>query len=314
MNNEQIGYGRATGKIILMGEHSVVYGEPAIAFPFEATSIITTITPAERMTVDCHYFSGTLDELPPQLMSVQEVIKQTLCHLSQAETPLKFIITSSIPPERGMGSSAAVATSIVRALFDYFQTPYSAELLLQLVNQAEKIAHGNPSGIDAAATSGMQPILFTRGEPLSPFPMNVAKAFLIVADTGIKGQTREAVHDVAQLYQEDTVQVSARMKELGHLTNVAKQAILTDDIQTLGEAMNLAHHELQALSVSNQQLDRLVLAAMDHQALGAKLTGGGRGGCMIALSDSAEQAVQIAAALENAGAKKTWIQSLEVKK
>lgn len=314
MNNEQLGYGRATGKIILMGEHSVVYGEPAIAFPFEATAIITTITPAAITTVDCHYFSGTLDELPPQLRSVKEVIKQTLLHLSQTNASLKFIITSSIPPERGMGSSAAVATSIVRALFDYFKTPYSTEILLRLVNQAEKIAHGNPSGIDAAATSGSQPILFTKGQPLSPFPMNVAKAFLIVADTGIKGQTREAVRDIAELYQQDTAQISARIKELGQLTNIAKQAILTDDIYALGEAMDLAHRELQALSVSNQQLDRLVASAKEYQALGAKLTGGGRGGCMIALSDSGEQAVQIAAALENTGAKKTWIQSLEVKK
>lgn len=314
MTNEQIGYGRATGKIILMGEHSVVYGEPAIAFPFEATSIITTITTAERTTVDCHYFSGTLDELPSALTSVKEVIKQTLLHLSKENTPLKFIITSSIPPERGMGSSAAVATSIVRALFNYFQTPYSADLLLQLVNQAEKIAHGNPSGIDAAATSGEQPILFTKGEPLLPFSMNVAKAFLIVADTGIKGQTRAAVHDIAQLYQQNTAQVSTRIKELGRLTNVAKQAILTNDIQTLGKAMNLAHHELQMLTVSNNQLDRLVHTAVEHQAIGAKLTGGGRGGCMIALSDSGEQALTIASALEDAGAKKTWIQSLEVKK
>lgn len=313
MKNEPIGYGRAAGKIILMGEHSVVYGEPAIAFPFESTAIITTITPAEIPTIDCSYFSGSLEEIPENLYSVKTVIQQTLHQLNQEKAMLKFVITSSIPAERGMGSSAAVATSIVRALFDYFQISCSSETLLYLVNQAEEVAHGTPSGIDAATISGKHPILFTKGEPFSPFPMNVANTFLIVADTGVKGQTREAVREVAERYQQNPIQVNAQIKELGRLTILAKKAILMDDNQLLGEAMNLAHYELQTLSVSNHQLDHFVYTALEHQALGAKLTGGGRGGCMIALSNSEEHARQIAVSLEKAGAKKTWIQSLERK-
>lgn len=314
MDKEKTGYGQATGKIILMGEHSVVYGEPAIAFPFKEAVITTNITLATVTTLDCHYFSGELADFPPQLKSVKEVINQTLIALHQEQVPLKISISSSIPAERGMGSSAAVAVSIVRALFDFFDAMCSPEQLLSLVNYAEKIAHGNPSGIDAAATSGDEPIFFIKGHSLETFSMNVSKGYLIVADTGIKGQTREAVKDVAHLFEQNKDSVSGHITELGRLTKLAKQAILTDDINLLGKSMDQAQKQLQELTVSNQQLDQLVATAKDLGALGAKLTGGGRGGCMIALSDSKEKATIIAEALQNSGAKKTWIQSLEVKK
>lgn len=313
MNKEKIGHGQASGKIILMGEHSVVYGEPAIAFPFQETFISTKVEPNTLMIVECHYFSGKLSEVPPKLKSIQEVILQTLSVLHQENTQLKITITSTIPAERGMGSSAAAAVSIVRALFDYFDVPCTQETLLNLVNRAEDIAHGNPSGIDAAATSGNESLFFIKGHPLETFPMNVSNAFLIVADTGIKGQTREAVRDVAHLFEQNKQAVSKHITELGHLTRLAKQAILADDVYALGKVMNQAQIQLKALTVSNEQLDQLVDVARKNGALGAKLTGGGRGGCMIALADSKKQAVKIAAAIKSTGAVATWIQSLGVK-
>lgn len=313
MNKEKMGHGQASGKIILMGEHSVVYGEPAIAFPFQETYISTKVEPDTAMVLDCDYFCGDLSEAPPQLKSLKEVIKQTLSALQQENKTFKLTISSTIPAERGMGSSAAAAVSIVRALFDYFDTPCTQEVLLPLVNRAEKIAHGNPSGIDAAATSGNESLFFIKGQPLESFPLNVSNAFLIVADTGIKGQTRAAVRDVAHLFEQNKRSISQHIKELGHLTKLAKQAILTDDAYSLGKIMNQAHVQLKVLTVSNDQLDQLVITARENGALGAKLTGGGRGGCMIALADSKEHAVKIAAALESAGAKATWIQSLGVK-
>ncbi|MGX7203236.1 mevalonate kinase [Enterococcus plantarum] len=313
MKKEKTGHGRASGKIILMGEHSVVYGEPAIAFPFQETYISTKVEPDTNMLVDCHYFCGELSEVPPQLKSVKEVIKQTLNVLHKEKETFKITITSTIPAERGMGSSAAAAVSIVRALFDYFDMPCTQSELLPLVNRAEKIAHGNPSGIDAAATSGNDSLFFIKGQPIESFPMNVSNAYLIVADTGIKGQTRAAVSDVAHLFEQNKQRVSQHITELGHLTKLAKQAILTDDVYLLGKIMNQAQVQLKALTVSNDQLDQLVVTARENGSLGAKLTGGGRGGCMIALADSKEQAVKIATAIEAAGAKATWIQSLGVK-
>lgn len=310
MKKKQLGVGRATGKIILMGEHSVVYGEPAIAFPFQKTAVTATITPAESLFLDCSYYTGLLAQAPQSLASIQEVIVKTLFVLKQEQATFSVQIESTIPAERGMGSSAAVAVAIVRGLFDYFDTPHTHEELLALVGAAEKIAHGNPSGIDAAATSGNSPLFFIKGKSIKAFQMRLTNAYLVVADTGLKGQTREAVSDVAQLVKQDE-KVVARMAHLGLLTRNAKAAILDDQVNELGQLMNQAQVELAMLTVSNPLLDRLVQVANEQQALGAKLTGGGRGGCMIALTDNQQTAEKIAAALKTAGADATWIQSLE---
>jgi mevalonate kinase len=314
MTEKKTGVGMAAGKIILMGEHSVVYGEPAIAFPFQGTAVTATLTPNTAMTIDCHYYSGSLAQAPQQLENIKELIKQLLFFFKEETATFSLQITSTIPAERGMGSSAATAVAVVRSFFDYFNYAYTQEELLTLVSLSEKIAHGNPSGIDAAATSGSDPVLFIKGTPLRHFPMNLSDTYLVVADTGIKGQTRAAVKDIAHLFEQDKKAVAQKMLTLGTLTNQAKEAIIANDSKGLGTLMTLAHAQLQSLAVSNELLDQLVSVALEKKALGAKLTGGGRGGCMIALADSLTTAKNIAQALTEHGAVTTWIQSLEVKK
>ncbi|WP_321385142.1 mevalonate kinase [uncultured Enterococcus sp.] len=310
MKNTHSGIGHATGKIILIGEHSVVYGEPAIAFPFHAAAVTTVAVPSEEMQITCTYFSGKLADAPKQLHNIKESILQTLAFFKKEEN-FSLTITSTIPPERGMGSSAAVAVSVIRSLFDYYDYSYSEEELAHLVNKAEKIAHGNPSGIDAAATSGKQPIFFIKGEALQTFPMDMSDTWLIVADTGIKGQTREAVKDVAHLFETDRHDTSSKIIALGQLTRKSQQVILADNTQELGRIMKQAQQLLTELTVSHPIIEKLIAAANDAGALGAKLTGGGRGGCVIALADSSVSAQKIAAALETSGAVSTWIQTLE---
>ncbi|MDK7979644.1 mevalonate kinase, partial [Enterococcus faecalis] len=240
MNIKKQGLGQATGKIILMGEHAVVYGEPAIAFPFQATEITAVFTPAKTMQIDCAYFTGLLEDVPQELANIKEVVQQTLHFLKEDTFKGTLTLTSTIPAERGMGSSAATAVAIVRSLFDYFDYAYTYQELFELVSLSEKIAHGNPSGIDAAATSGADPLFFTRGFPPTHFSMNLSNAYLVVADTGIKGQTREAVKDIAQLAQNNPTAIAETMKQLGSFTKEAKQAILQDDKQKLGQLMTLA--------------------------------------------------------------------------
>lgn len=310
MKKNHSGIGTATGKIILIGEHSVVYGEPAIAFPFHAAAVTATAEQSEEMRLHCSYFSGQLAHAPKQLHNIKESIIQTLAFLNK-EDSFSFTVTSTIPPERGMGSSAAVAVAVIRSIFDYYSYAYTEVELSSLVNKAEKIAHGNPSGIDAAATSGTQPILFVKGKALQHFPMNMTSAWLIVADTGIKGQTREAVKDVAHLFEMNKQEISDKIAALGQLTLESKQAILANNTKQLGNTMTAAQQLLTELTVSHPMIERLITAAKATGALGAKLTGGGRGGCVIALADSPDTANEIAKALKNEGAVNTWIQSLE---
>lgn len=308
---KKIGIGRATGKIILIGEHSVVYGKKAIAFPFAGVGIHTTVQKKPTIHIQSKYFSGTLDEMK-QIASMHNLV--LLIEVLQKDLALpnfNLSIQSSIPSERGMGSSAAVAVSIVRAIFDWQNLALDNKTLLKYVDYSEQIAHDNPSGIDAAATSGTQPILFEKGQPFEAFPLNV-DAYLLVADTGIKGQTRQAVKDVATLVNQKGQSVQAIIDQLGDLTLEAKTAIIQNQAKRLGQIMTASHHLLQKLTVSNQTLDEAVEIALDNHALGAKLTGGGRGGCLIVLAKDLQSAKQIQEKLISYGMKRTWLQGLGV--
>ena len=303
------GVGTATGKIILMGEHSVVYGEPAIAFPFSGTSVTATIQAAAENTLFSSYHEGLLHEAPQGLTNIQQLTSQLQQHL---HTPnFQLTIESTIPAERGMGSSAAVAVAVTRAFFDWQEKNLSRELLLSYVNFSEKIAHGNPSGLDAAATSGDRPIYFERGKKFLPFTLNI-DAYLLVADTGIMGQKRSAVRSVAELMATEPETTMFRIKQLGELAQQAKHAIITNQPKELGAVMTQAQLYLKELTVSNDTLDELIEVALDCGALGAKLTGGGRGGCFLVLSESKQQAAHIAAQLQAYGVNNVWLQGLGV--
>lgn len=303
------GSGNASGKIILMGEHAVVHGEPAIALPFLATKITAVIKSAPVNEIDSHYFVGPLTEVPTPLMNIQHLVEMLQQRFND-DFQVKLTIESTIPAERGMGSSAATAVAITRAFFDFHEEILSEAELLSFVNLSEKIAHGNPSGIDAAATSGPNPLYFIKGKELRSFPMNL-NAYLIVADTGIKGKTRAAVTDVAQLYREDAT-IAKEIAYLGDLTRAARTAIIENNAREMGSLMMKAHRTLKKLTVSNETLDHLADTAIANGALGAKLTGGGRGGCLIALAPDLATAKKITATQEQAGAIRTWIQGLGV--
>ena len=173
------------------------------------------------------------------------------------------------------------------------------------------ITQSNPSGIDAVATSGTQPILFEKSQPFETFQLNV-DAYLLVADTGIKGQTRQAVKDVANLVQQKGASIRHIIDQLGDLTLEAKTAIVENQAEKLGQIMTASHRLLQKLTVSNHTLDQAVELVLNHHALGAKLTGGGRGGCLIVLAKDLQNARFIQEKLISYGMKRTWLQGLGV--
>lgn len=302
--------GMASGKIILMGEHAVVYGQPAIAMPFSAVGIRATVTQeGQALSVSCAFYQGLVHEMPKIWESLKHAIRFSLYRIGAPTDPAIHIdIDSTIPAERGMGSSAAVAVAIARALFAFYQKELTDQELWDIVQSSEKIAHGNPSGVDAATTSGKQPVFFIKDKTIQPLEINV-DAYLVVGDSGKTGHTLEAVQDVALLCQRN--QESKRwIEELGKLTRSAKELLSSGQTNILGQIMNQAHSLLQKLTVSDDILDQMVIVAREQGALGAKLTGGGRGGCMIALAENQSQAQDIAQALEDAGARQTWIQYL----
>ncbi|AUA18311.1 mevalonate kinase [Streptococcus suis] len=302
--------GKANGKIILMGEHAVVYGQPAIAMPFSAVEITAQVrAQGQALSVACDFYEGLVHRMPKIWESLKHAIRFSLYRIGAPTDPAIHIeISSTIPAERGMGSSAAVAVAVARALFAYYEKELTDSELWDIVQSSEKIAHGNPSGIDAATTSGKSPVFFIKQQPIEPFELKL-HAHLVVADTGVTGNTLEAISDVADLLEKKPEAIKL-VEELGTLTRQAKEDLATDQAELLGGRMNQAHALLQELGVSDPSLDKLVSLAQENGALGAKLTGGGRGGCMIALVRTGQDAQNLAQILTQAGARQTWIQYL----
>lgn len=325
--------GKSTGKVILMGEHAVVHHQPAIAIPFSGVEVQAHVQKSKHpLSISCEFYSGVAYQMPEVLKSLKFAIHQSLTMIQQARPELAIRpttrsywrgehiatgkssfahcpylhieITSSIPAERGMGSSAAVAVAIVRGLFAYYNEPLTQEVLYSIVQDAEKIAHGNPSGVDTTTTSGKSPVYFVKGKPIEEIELQL-DAVLVVADTGMTGHTKEAVQAVQEKLTNEP-QTAHIIHQIGHLTQEARMALEQNRPERLGELMTQNHHLLQQLDVSNQALDSLVTTALQYGALGAKVTGGGRGGCMIALARNLDDATTISQALAANGAAQTW--------
>lgn len=340
-NCARSGYGETCAKVILFGEHSVVYGYSAIALPLKNLRMRATVTGRDlagdeetagcetcetcaeipesadstiplnsdsRITLSCLDFNGKLSEVPPRFSSVRTAIHAALEFAGRVGDSLHVATESNFPPERGLGSSAASAGAVIRAILDYYKIRASENEIFALTQSAERVAHGRPSGLDATATSASWPVRFSSGE-FSRMEINM-RAWLILADSGCKGMTRVTVDALRARMDEQPAAVKNKLDELGAIANQAADDLALGRAADMGARMTRAHRILADLGVSTPQLDKLVRAALDHCALGAKLTGGGGGGCVIALADTGAAAEQVSAALRAAGACGTWIVDL----
>lgn len=289
----KVGRGWSHSKIILIGEHSVVYGYPAIALPLKNVEVECQITASDSPLI----FQPD-DTLSTAIFSALE-------YLNLKTANIDYQITSTVPEKRGMGSSAAVSIAAVSAVLDYFNQTVDKETLEQLANQAEIIAHTNPSGLDAKTCLSDHAIKFIRNVGFSQLTVNL-DAYLIIADTGIHGQTKEAVKKVEAM-EEKSLPILHR---LGNLTEQMEQAISEKAVASVGFLMTKAHTELRKLGVSIEKADYLVFEALSSGALGAKMSGGGLGGCIIALAHNAIQANLISQHLMEKGAINTWIEHI----
>lgn len=306
---KKIATGTSHAKVILTGEHAVVYEQPAIALPLPDMSLTVTLTERHHgQIIVAPGYHGPLAEMAEMYEGVRQLIVRLLRYFSAPDLAFKLKITSSIPEERGMGSSAATAVAITRAFFNYFDTDLPNVELQKWASIEESITHGSSSGIDAATVAHDVPIWFIKGQEPTTIPMDLA-ATLIIADTGIHGQTGLAVSVVRQRLMMNEDNAEERINELGNISKIARDTLATNNIHSLGSAMNDAQGHLSALGVSHPELDKLVNASLEAGALGAKLTGGGVGGAMLALTDTPEATTAVVSALEHAGAREIWVQS-----
>jgi mevalonate kinase len=279
--------GRASGKVILFGEHAVVYGRPAIAVPVTQVQAQAEVKDAKRgqgITIVAKDLGQTykLSEAPPD-DALRTIVVNTLERTRVgSEHDLTIIISSTIPIARGLGSGAAVSTAIVRALLEHFDKWLDSRAISSLVFETEKIHHGTPSGIDNTVVTFEKPVYFVKGGRMEIFW--VQRPFLlIIADTGVQSPTKVAVRDVRRAREKEPVIYEELFDDIGTIADMGRRAIEQGDIEAMGRLMNENQRLLRLLKVSSPELEGLMGAARQGGALGTKLSGAGRGGNMIAL-------------------------------
>jgi mevalonate kinase len=212
-------------------------------------------------------------------------------------------ISSTIPVAAGLGSGAAVSVALIRATAAFLGQRLPVERVSALAYEVDKLYHGTPSGIDNTAIAFGLPVYFIRGQPIELLKLPVPFT-IVIGDTGIQSPTAIAVGDLRQLWQEDPGRYEALFDAVGVIAQAARRSIESGKPDELGPLMNENQDLLGKMGISCPELDRLVTAALSAGALGAKLSGGGRGGNMIALVRS-EAAASVAQALERNGAIRT---------
>jgi mevalonate kinase len=299
----------APGKVILFGEHAVVYGRPALAVPVMQVTANVEVSGSARSgiwidapDIALHAELNTLSSDHP----LAAVIHNLFFTLGIDPFPsLDIKINSTIPVASGLGSGAAVSVALVRALSTHLGRSLTDEEVNAFAFEIEKLHHGTPSGIDNTVVTYARPVYFVKGRP--PETFKVGSAFtIVIGDTGLSAPTKESVGDVRKLWEADRTRWESVFDKVAEIANVARLKIESGEWEQLGGLMDQNHALLQEMTVSSSPLDRLVQTARKAGALGAKLSGGGRGGNMIALVHPG-MAETVAKSLKQAGAKRTIV-------
>lgn len=302
------------GKTILFGEHAAVYGYPAIAVPLDSIfiNIKLSIRPNENDTIIINDDLGEnllLENIRPDHI-YRTAISAILDALKLKKLPaIEIRISSNIPVSSGLGSSAALAVCLVKALSGFLGYKLNDEQINETAYRIEVFQHGTPSGIDNTVVTYNKPVLFKKGYP--PTFLKTRKPLtLVVADTGVRSKTKETVAQVKMNREANPSLFNKLFENIGKIAISAKKEFENGNSEALGKLMTENHALLQKLGVSCSELDRLVEESLNQGALGAKLCGSGKGGNIVAICDD-NRAKSIKASLLNNGSTNCFISKIE---
>jgi mevalonate kinase len=297
----------APAKSILLGEHAVVYGRPAIAIPvFERRSTTYILANPKGQTGEVTIeapdiaLNSSLAALDPS-HPFRIAISRTQQAVGADAIPACHIrVVSTIPIASGLGSGASIAVSLARAISLFLGHPLPDEQVSAIAFEVDKVYHGTPSGIDNTVITFGEPIYFIKDQPFTLLAPASPLDFLI-ADTGVRSSTRKMVLGLRERWQQEHANYEKYFEAIESIVVQARASIEAGDPLTLGDLMNQNHRLLQDLGVSHPMLDQLTETAIKAGAFGAKLSGAGGGGNMIALVDP-DRSDAVDAALRAAGA------------
>ncbi|MHC1604675.1 MAG: mevalonate kinase [Candidatus Methanofastidiosia archaeon] len=296
-----MGQGSGFGKVILFNEHFVVYGVPAIV---AAIGMYTTAT-ASKISGDFEYDDNRPatpgykeDKLSQQKDSIDNIFNA----MKLEKKKVKIVLGGNLYAASGVGASAASCVAIARALSDEFNLNYTDEYINRVAYEGEKGYHGNPSGIDNTASTYGGLIWFRKGKENVIKRMHLAKPVnIVMGNTGKVANTKAAVAGVRERKERYPEKYDNIFKSAKEIAFKGRKALESFDLKAVGTLMNENHRLLQEIEVSNDDLDSLVNIAREKGAIGAKMTGGGLGGYMVALTPEKSIQKKVASAIENKG-------------
>jgi mevalonate kinase len=300
-----MGKGSGYGKVILFGEHFVVHGVPGIVSAIDSTTNAEVEKTGNRIVVKDERKTAKGYSEEKRLQQLESIERMLEAMGVDPETPLSIWIGGTLPGFSGLGASAASSVAIARAISEELGMNISDEKINEVAYEAEKAYAGNPSGIDnTAATFGglmwFQKNMTGKGNTIERISIK-EPVEIVIGSTGKVANTKAMVEGVAERKRANPQKYEPLFKRAEALAYAGRKALEANNVKKMGELMNGNHRLLQEIEVSSQELDLLVDMARKQGAFGAKLTGGGGGGCMIAVTPTKELQERVASAIEKAG-------------
>ncbi|MFW9852057.1 MAG: mevalonate kinase [Candidatus Thorarchaeota archaeon] len=307
MDKESISYS-APGKIILFGEHAVVYGYAAIAIAIELRakctivpslskklSIITPdLFPNKRFTINKE------SSLPSSLKAIEFLTRKIIPKEERVHYPV-IEITSEIPPSAGLGSSAAVAVSLISSLYAFLnKNNNNLNVINKMAFEAEKIIHGSPSGIDNTISTFGGGIFYEKGVKRK-IQIDNKTCFFVIVNSLIPRNTKDVVEKVKQRRADNKQEIDQIFEDIQVISYQGEMSLKKGDHEKTGILMSENHLLLEKLGVGHPELTKIIRLVDKHGALGRKLTGAGQGGCIVALFDDFQKAQQAINTLKEKG-------------
>jgi len=300
-----VGKGSGFGKVILFGEHFVVHGVSGIVSAIDSTTDAEVKKTGKGITVkdERKTAKGYSEEKKlQQLESIERMLKTMKI---DPKTPLSIWLGGTLPGFSGLGASAASSVAIARAIAEELAMKLSDERVNEIAYEAEKAYAGTPSGIDNTAATYGGLLWFKKnmsGGSNTIEKLGIQKPVeIIIGSTGLVANTKAMVEGVAERKKKNPQKYDPLFKQAEALAFAGRKALQEFALKKVGELMNENHRLLQEIEVSSKELDHLVDVARKHGAFGAKLTGGGGGGCMTALTPTRKLQEKVAAAIEKEG-------------
>ena len=279
---------KAPGKIIIAGEHFVVHGSFALAAAIDR-GVTVHASLSDQSSISSKKLGLTAElpnKIPYKLTPLAKALKATLNYLEE-NRKVKIEMESDLPFSAGLGSSAAGSIALVAAASSALGHTLKKEEIINLAMVSEKIIHGNPSGIDPSISTQGGVILFKKGISQRPLKLKTPIDF-IVCFSGSGQSTSKMIRKFSQTKYINPSTFKALTDSSSKLVEIAASALINGDINLLASILNFNHAVLSSLGVSSKRLDVLVESTLKAGCLGAKMTGGGGGGCIIALPRAGE--------------------------